>query len=227
WKNTDNSVRFNTPTLNDGLLFGLSNSSTLFCINLKTHATPWSNPLGGPEPPSPFGPFGPGGPRGPGRRGGERNRGERPGVEAPSGDSARAAIPREILAQVADPPATETPESNQPATREGRDNERMGREGRGEGRGPGERGPEGRRRFGRGRGGRGGGGGYGSIVSAGSVMLVLSPSMELVVYEQSDTAFKELARYKVSDTATYAYPVASGKRIYVKDQDNLTLWTVE
>ncbi|MGD9636811.1 MAG: PQQ-binding-like beta-propeller repeat protein, partial [Pirellulales bacterium] len=42
WKNTDNSVRFNTPTLNDGLLFGLSNSSTLFCINLKTHATPWS-----------------------------------------------------------------------------------------------------------------------------------------------------------------------------------------
>ena len=75
--------------------------------------------------------------------------------------------------------------------------------------------------------GRGGGGGYGSIVDAGSVLMVTTPASELVVYEPSATEFKELARYKVAATPMYAYPVASGKRIFTKDQDNVVLWTVE
>jgi hypothetical protein len=79
----------------------------------------------------------------------------------------------------------------------------------------------------RGRGGRGGGGGYGSIVDAGSVLMVLTPASELVVYEPSATEFKELARYKVAETPTYAYPVVSGNRIFVKDQNAVALWAVE
>jgi outer membrane protein assembly factor BamB len=100
-------------------------------------------------------------------------------------------------------------------------------------RGDDQRGDNERRGRGRGRvrggrrGGRGGGGGYGSVVDAGSALLVLTPAMELVVYEPSTTEFKELARYKVAETPTYAYPVLSGRRIYVKDQDNLVLWSVE
>jgi outer membrane protein assembly factor BamB len=91
-----------------------------------------------------------------------------------------------------------------------------GRGGRG---GPGGRG---------GRGMRGGrGGGYGSIVAAGSVLLALTPSGELVVFQPSDKEFKELAHYKVATTPTYAYPVVSGNRIFVKDQESVTLWTVE
>jgi hypothetical protein len=58
-------------------------------------------------------------------------------------------------------------------------------------------------------------------------LLVLTPASELVVFEPSTSEFKELARYKVAATPTYAYPVASGKRIFTKDQDNVTLWTVE
>lgn len=89
----------------------------------------------------------------------------------------------------------------------------------------GERGQ--RRGFGgRQRGGRGGGGGYGSIVSAGSVLLGLTPSAELVVYKPDASEFEELARYKVSDNKTYAYPIPVGDRIYIKDDDALTMWSL-
>ncbi len=85
-----------------------------------------------------------------------------------------------------------------------------------------------RRGSGRQRGGRGGGGrgGYGSVVSAGPVLLGLTPSSELVVYQPEANEFKELARYKVSDNKTYAYPIPVGNRIYVKDDDSLTMWTL-
>ncbi len=69
--------------------------------------------------------------------------------------------------------------------------------------------------------------GYGSVVDAGSVLVALTPSSELLVFEPSNQEYKELARYKVSDSDTYAYPVLAGSRIYVKDQDSVALWTVE
>jgi len=80
-----------------------------------------------------------------------------------------------------------------------------------------------------GRGGRGGRGrgGYGSVVDAGSVLLALSPSSELIAFQPSDKAYTELARIKVADTPTYAYPVVSGKRIFIEDQDSVTLWTLD
>ena len=77
---------------------------------------------------------------------------------------------------------------------------------------------------GRGRMGRGG---YGSIVDAGSVLLGLTPSSELIAFEPTDKGYKELARIKVADSPTYAYPVASGGRLFVKDQDAVTLWAVQ
>lgn len=91
-----------------------------------------------------------------------------------------------------------------------------GREGRGPG-GPG------------GRGGRGGGGrgGYAQIVDAGSVLLALTPASELIAFQPSEKAYTELARIKVASSPTYAYPVVSGKRIFVKDKDDVTLFTVE
>lgn len=94
-----------------------------------------------------------------------------------------------------------------------------GREGRGPG-GPGGPG---------GRGGRGGGGrgGYAQIVDAGSVLLALTPASELVAFQPSEKAYTEVARIKVASSPTYAYPVVSGKRIFVKDKDDVTLFTVE
>jgi len=80
-----------------------------------------------------------------------------------------------------------------------------------------------------GRGGRGGRGrgGFGAVVDAGSVLLALTPASELIAFQPSDKAYTELARIKVADTATYAYPVVSGKRIFVQDQDSVTLWTID
>jgi outer membrane protein assembly factor BamB len=79
-----------------------------------------------------------------------------------------------------------------------------------------------------GRMGRGmGRGGYGSIVDAGSVLLALTPASELIVFAPSAKGFKEVAKYKVAESPTYAYPVVSGNRVYVKDQNAVTLWTVE
>jgi len=86
----------------------------------------------------------------------------------------------------------------------------------GEGQGEGER-----------RGRTRGAAGYGSIVDAGSVMLALTPASELIVFSPESQAYTEVARIKVADSPTYAYPVVSGNRIFVKDQDSLTLWTVQ
>src|SRR5262249_9104600 len=59
--------------------------------------------------------------------------------------------------------------------------------------------------------------GYGSIVDAGSVLIALTPSPNLIVYETNNKEFKEIARYKVGESDTYAYPILSGNRIFVKD----------
>ena len=77
-----------------------------------------------------------------------------------------------------------------------------------------------------GRKGGGGGGGYGSVVAAGPVLFALTPAGQLVVFEPGKDDFKEVARYKVADRGTYAYPVVAGNRVFVKDQDAVTLWTV-
>ncbi len=79
-----------------------------------------------------------------------------------------------------------------------------------------------------GRGGRGGGGGgYGSLVDAGSVLLALTPGSELIAFQPGDKAYTELARIKVADTQTHAYPVVSGNRLFIKDKDSVTLWTID
>ncbi|MCA9264331.1 MAG: PQQ-like beta-propeller repeat protein, partial [Planctomycetales bacterium] len=75
------------------------------------------------------------------------------------------------------------------------------------------------REGGRGRRGGRGSGGYGSVVNAGSVLMALTPAMELVVYAPSTEEFTELAKYKIADRPTYAYPILSGNRVFVKDQE--------
>jgi outer membrane protein assembly factor BamB len=88
--------------------------------------------------------------------------------------------------------------------------------------GPGNPGGQG----GRMRGG-GGGTGFGSIVDAGSVLVALTPGSELIVFEPSDKAYTELARIKVADTPTHAHPVLSRNRIFIKDKESVTLWTLD
>ena len=67
---------------------------------------------------------------------------------------------------------------------------------------------------------------FGGIVDAGGVLVALTAQAYLVVFEPSDKGYRELARYNLSSTETYAHPVLSGNHIYVKDQDAVTLWEV-
>jgi outer membrane protein assembly factor BamB len=69
--------------------------------------------------------------------------------------------------------------------------------------------------------------GFGSVVDAGSVLLALTESSQLTVFQPSDKEYTEVASFKVADKQTYAYPVPAGKGIYIKDQDSLTLYTVD
>ena len=55
----------------------------------------------------------------------------------------------------------------------------------------------------------------------------LTPADKLVVFAPDGKEYKEIASYKVAPGDTYAYPVISGNRIFVKDKDSLTLWMVE
>jgi hypothetical protein len=221
WTNTDNTVQFSTPILTDGLVFGLSNNNTMFCIDADTHATAWSAPLGGAEPPPPsFGPGrGRGGPRGDEQSSAREERGDLSGARPQLEGVVRlASLDGRLLAQAAPQPAADQ------APPESAGGDQAG-ERRGRGDGEARRGGEGRGRGGR-RGG-GGRGGYGSIVDAGSVLMALTPAAELVVFAPSDQEFKELARYKVSATPTYAYPVPAAGGVYVKDQETVALWTLE
>lgn len=68
--------------------------------------------------------------------------------------------------------------------------------------------------------------GNAAIVKAGDVLFSLQDDGTLIVARNSKTAFEPLHRYKVADSETWAQPVISGNRIFVKDLSNLALWTL-
>ena len=118
WSNPQVAVQFNTPVLKDGLLFGLTDRGSLFCINAKDGKTAWT------------------------------------------------------------------------------DTARHGR-------------------------------GFAAMVDAGSVLMALPSTSELIVFKPDATAYAEVARIKVAATATYAHPVIAGNRIFVKDQGSLAMLAIE
>jgi len=71
-----------------------------------------------------------------------------------------------------------------------------------------------------------GGRGFGTVTDAGAVLMALTPSGELVVFEPSSKEYKKVASYQVG-VDTYAYPVVTSKGIFMKDKDSVTLWALE
>jgi len=68
--------------------------------------------------------------------------------------------------------------------------------------------------------------GYCGMLDVGAAITALPSTGELVFFKPVDTAYTELAKYKVSDGATFATPLISGNRIFVKDEQGLTCWTL-
>jgi outer membrane protein assembly factor BamB len=66
-----------------------------------------------------------------------------------------------------------------------------------------------------------------AIVRAGNIVFSLEDDAELLVGRVSGADFQTVKRYTVANSATWAEPVVSGNRIFVKDVSALTLWTVD
>ncbi|MDP6580131.1 MAG: PQQ-like beta-propeller repeat protein [Vicinamibacterales bacterium] len=66
-----------------------------------------------------------------------------------------------------------------------------------------------------------------AILNVGTTILSLEADAELLVVSHSRTSFEPVQRYEVADSATWTLPTLSGNRMFVKDVDTLTLWTVE
>lgn len=71
-------------------------------------------------------------------------------------------------------------------------------------------------------------GSCGSILDAGNVMLALSSDQNLIAFKASKSKFEEVAKYSVGTDETWAVPIVTGNRIYVKDKAGaLTMYTLE
>ena len=62
---------------------------------------------------------------------------------------------------------------------------------------------------------------FGTIVDCGSVLIGLNSTSNLIVLKPESKLYSEIARYKVSDTPVFAYPVIAGNLIYIKDAESL------
>jgi len=63
-----------------------------------------------------------------------------------------------------------------------------------------------------------------SIVRAGNFLLLSTTNSELIVARPSATAFEEVKRYTVADSAMWAHPAFAGRNIVVKDVEKLIVW---
>ena len=64
-----------------------------------------------------------------------------------------------------------------------------------------------------------------AIVSAGDMLFSLEADGELVLLRATTAGFQPVQRYRVAETATWAPPVISGRRVFIKDVNTLTAWT--
>ena len=69
--------------------------------------------------------------------------------------------------------------------------------------------------------------GFGSTLDAGSVILALTPGSELIAFKPSEKEYAEVARIKMAEKATYAYPVISGNDVFVRDEETVAMFTLK
>ena len=66
-----------------------------------------------------------------------------------------------------------------------------------------------------------------AMIARGSTVFALTTNSELLVFEASASNLKQVAKYSVADTPTWAHPVILGNRVLVKDRSSLALWSAE
>jgi outer membrane protein assembly factor BamB len=71
------------------------------------------------------------------------------------------------------------------------------------------------------------GGNYCGIVDAGSTLIALPNTGELIAYKPNSKTYEEIGKTKVGSVNTFAFPVVDGNKIYVRDDTNLEMFVVE
>jgi outer membrane protein assembly factor BamB len=72
-----------------------------------------------------------------------------------------------------------------------------------------------------------GSGNFCAVVDAGSVLVALPADGQLVVFKPAAAALETVATLKVSAAATYATPVLSGNRMFIRDAETVALFILE
>jgi outer membrane protein assembly factor BamB len=65
-----------------------------------------------------------------------------------------------------------------------------------------------------------------AFAKAGDLLFILRDDAELIVARAS-SGVEPLKTYEVAESATWAQPVVSGRRLFIKDVSTLTLWTFD
>jgi len=68
--------------------------------------------------------------------------------------------------------------------------------------------------------------GNAAVVRAGNLWFALQDDAQLIVARATPDKFDPIRRYSVAESATWAQPVISGDRVYVKDVSTIALWTL-
>jgi outer membrane protein assembly factor BamB len=66
-----------------------------------------------------------------------------------------------------------------------------------------------------------------AVVKAGDILFFLNDDGELIVARSNPEKLDVIRRYTVAESATWAQPTISGRRLFVKDLSALALWTVD
>ncbi|MCX6325363.1 MAG: PQQ-like beta-propeller repeat protein [Bacteroidia bacterium] len=67
---------------------------------------------------------------------------------------------------------------------------------------------------------------FATIVDCGSVIIGLPQTANLIVFKPEPKSYSEVAKYKVSETPIYSFPVVAGNFIYIKDAETLMLYKI-
>jgi outer membrane protein assembly factor BamB len=65
-----------------------------------------------------------------------------------------------------------------------------------------------------------------ALVKSNDLIFLLNDDAELIVAKSNPAGLETFRRYTVADSPTWAQPVISGSRVFVKDLTNLALWTL-
>jgi outer membrane protein assembly factor BamB len=68
---------------------------------------------------------------------------------------------------------------------------------------------------------------FSTLSDCGQVLIGLASTGNLLVFKPESTRYSEVAKYKVTDTPVYAFPIIAGNNIYVKDAENLTMFKIQ